>query len=134
MANTSSRLNNNNFDLMRLLFAIIVCFVHVQTLSGFNELELITRTLSSSIAVKSFFVVSGFLIFMSYERSSSFKSYVIKRIRRIYPAYIVVVMLCALGFVVISSKSTNYFSLIWLKYLLANLRFLVYLSLTLYKQ
>ena len=131
MHNSISRLNQNNFDLLRLLFAIIVCLVHAQTLSGFTQLTWITQALSSSIAVKSFFVVSGFLIFMSYERSSSFKSYAIKRIRRIYPAYFVVVMLCALGLVTISAKPTTYFSLIWLKYLLANLSFLNFLHPTL---
>jgi peptidoglycan/LPS O-acetylase OafA/YrhL len=125
------RLNHNNFDLLRLLFATIVCLVHAQTLSGFTQLAWISQLLSSSVAVKSFFVVSGFLIFMSYERSSSFKSYAIKRIRRIYPAYFVVVMLCALSLVIISAKPANYFSPSWLKYLLANLSFLNFLQPTL---
>jgi peptidoglycan/LPS O-acetylase OafA/YrhL len=128
---TNPRLSQNNFDLLRLLFATTVCLVHAQALSGFTQLAWIPQVLSSSIAVKSFFVVSGFLIFMSYERSTSFKSYAIKRIRRIYPAYFAVVMLCAFGLVIISTKPENYFSIAWLKYLLANLSFLNFLQPTL---
>lgn len=131
MSQANPRLNQNNFDLLRLLFATIVCLVHAQTLSGFSQFAWIPQTLSSGIAVKSFFVVSGFLIFMSCERSSSFGSYFKKRIRRIYPAYFVVVMLCALGLVIVSVNPANYFSLSWLKYLLANLSFLNFLQPTL---
>lgn len=107
----SQRLTNNNFDLLQLLFAGTVCLVHTHTLSGFQELGLITDFLSSSVAVKAFFVVSGFLIFMSFERSSSFRSYTLKRVLRIYPAYFTIVMLCAVGLVVVSSEPIDdYFS------------------------
>jgi peptidoglycan/LPS O-acetylase OafA/YrhL len=92
MANYHSRtLPNNNFDLLRLLFAGMVCLVHAYQLSGQADLLWITRFCSSQIAVESFFVLSGFLIFMSYEKSSSLYSYFSKRIRRIYPAYFIVV-------------------------------------------
>ncbi len=85
--------------------------------------------LSSGVAVEAFFVVSGFLIFMSCERSSSLASYAGKRFRRIYPAYFSVVMLCALGLFVLSSKdSGGYFSLAWFKYVVANLAFLNFLQ------
>jgi peptidoglycan/LPS O-acetylase OafA/YrhL len=83
------KLNQNNFDLLRLIFAAIVCLVHAQILSGLSQLNLIPQILSSSVAVKAFFIVSGFLIFMSYERSASFKTYAIKRIRRIWLSYFV---------------------------------------------
>jgi peptidoglycan/LPS O-acetylase OafA/YrhL len=84
------------------------------------------------VAVKAFFVVSGFLIFMSFERSSSLTSYASKRIRRIYPAYFTVVMLCALFLVLVSSKSIgDYFSFSWIKYVGANLTFLNFLQPTL---
>jgi peptidoglycan/LPS O-acetylase OafA/YrhL len=126
------RLTKNNFDLLRLLFAGTVCLVHAHDLSGFSSLAQITQLLSSGIAVKAFFVVSGFLIFMSFERSSSFSSYASKRIRRIYPAYFTVVMLCAISLVIVSSKNvSDYFSLTWLKYIAANLSFLNFLQPTL---
>lgn len=126
------RLITNNFDLLRLLFAGTVCLVHAYQLSGYQQLAWIDSVLSSAMAVKAFFAVSGFLIFMSFERSSSIFSYAKKRIRRIYPAYFTVVMLCAVGLAVISSKGfADYFSLAWIKYVLANLSFLNFLHPTL---
>lgn len=125
-------MRKNNFDLLRLLFAGTVCLVHAYELSGFQQLSVINNVLSSRVAVKAFFVVSGFLIFMSYERSVSVASYARKRIRRIYPAYFTVVMLCAVGLVAISSKTIgDYFSLVWLKYVAVNLLFLNFLQPTL---
>jgi peptidoglycan/LPS O-acetylase OafA/YrhL len=74
-------------------------------------------------------VVSGFLVFMSFERSSSLASYARKRMRRIYPAYFTVVMLCAVGLPQSVRKgSLDYFSLAWGKYVLANLVFLNFLQ------
>lgn len=121
-------LTNNNFDLLRLMFASMVCLVHTQALSGYRELEWIPQLLSSALAVKAFFVVSGFLIFMSYERSSSLRSYVVKRVRRIYPAYFIVVMLSACLLWLVSDLSIDsYFSVEWMKYVAVNLVFLNFL-------
>ncbi|WP_201265574.1 acyltransferase [Mariprofundus sp. EBB-1] len=123
------RLRQNNFDLLRLLFAGVVCLVHASVLSGFQSLAWIPNILSSEIAVRSFFVLSGFLIFMSYERSSSLSSYFNKRIRRIYPAYFTVVIICAISMVTISTNTiADYFSFAWLKYLLSNLTFLNFIQ------
>lgn len=121
-------LRNNNFDLLRVLFAVIVFFVHAYVLSKNDLLAPLMVFLSSDIAVKSFFVVSGFLIFMSYENSQSLASYTSKRVRRIYPAYFSIVVLCSLLGVFFSSASIeDYFSMDWLRYLLANLIFLNFL-------
>lgn len=132
LQNDNPRLAKNNFDLLRLLFAGTVCLVHSYQLSGFQQLGWIASVLSSAVAVKSFFVVSGFLIFMSFERSTSLTSYASKRIRRIYPAYFTVVMLCATTLVFASSKNIGeYFSFAWFKYIVANLTFLNSLQPTL---
>ena len=123
------RLTRNNFDLLRMLFAGTVCLVHTYELSRFKELEWITTVLSSTVAVKAFFIVSGFLIFMSYDRSSSFSAYAHKRIRRIYPAYFAIVFLCAIGLYTVSSKQFgDYFSAEWIKYVIAKLTFLNFLQ------
>lgn len=130
--NSLSRLRRNNFDLLRLVFSITVCLVHAQQLSGFRELSWIAKLFSSAVAVKGFFVISGFLIFMSYERTGSIAAYAAKRFRRIYPAYFTVVMVGAIALVAVSSKPpSEYFSAVWLKYLAANLSFLNFLQLTL---
>ena len=126
------RLLKNNFDLLRLLFAGTVCLVHTYELSGFQQLRWIRGLLSSEVAIKSFFVVSGFLIFMSYEKSESISSYTKKRFRRIYPAYCTIILFCAFGLLAVSSKSViEYFSSVWLKYTIANLTFMNFLQLTL---
>lgn len=123
------RLKQNNFDLLRLLLAMTVCLVHAYELSGFEQLRGLAGMLSAQVAVQAFFVVSGFLIVMSYERSSSLTSYAGKRVRRIYPAYCTVIMLCAISFVIVSRQPIqDYFSLVWLKYLVANLTFLNFLQ------
>lgn len=127
--NKPQLLATNNFDLLRLLFALTVCLVHVHQISGYQQLAWIDSVLSSAVAVKAFFVVSGFLIFMSFEGSSSIASYAEKRFRRIYPAYLTVVMACAVGLIGVSSKDiSNYFSLAWVKYVLANISFLNFLA------
>jgi len=129
---SSQHLKYNNFDLLRLLLSGTVCVVHTCELSGYPQLAWIARILSSAVAVKAFFVISGFLIFMSCERSSSLASYASKRIRRLYPAYFVVVMLAAFGLFVMSSRNAHdYFSFAWVKYLVANLTFLNFLQPTL---
>jgi len=119
----------NNFDLLRFLFAFVVFLVHAHVLSGEQSLSVLSNLLSTDIAVKSFFVVSGFLIFMSYENSRDAKSYFNKRVRRIYPAYFSVVVICALlGAVFTALPWTEYFSWPVLKYIASNLLFLNFLQ------
>jgi peptidoglycan/LPS O-acetylase OafA/YrhL len=128
MQNDSVRLKQNNFDLLRLLFAVTVCLVHTYELSGQAALKWTTLILSSEIAVEAFFVVSGILIFMSYERSRTLKSYFEKRARRIYPAYFTIVALSAVLLYFMSTHDAiDYFTFAWLKYLAANLTFLNFL-------
>lgn len=123
--NKHKRLELNNFDLMRLVLATIVLLVHSYQLSQFPHLAFLERFLSSGMAVKAFFVISGFLIFMSYERSSSLGSYIKKRATRIYPAYATVIILCAAGLFFVSTNNPfDYFSFAWLKYVFFNLIFL----------
>lgn len=66
--NSDVRLTINNFDVLRFTFAFIVFLVHSYALSGAESFAILNKLFSSAIAVKSFFVVSGFLIFMSYEK------------------------------------------------------------------
>ncbi|MEI3790477.1 MULTISPECIES: acyltransferase family protein [Chryseobacterium] len=86
-------ITKNNFDFIRVLLAFIVFVGHLGALSDSSQLTFLTHS-PVEVAVFSFFIVSGFLIARSYERSSSLKSYVKKRISRIVPAYLLVVLLC----------------------------------------
>ena len=118
----------NNFDLLRFVFAFIVFFEHSGALSSMPELKF-TQYLSASMAAKSFFVVSGFLIFMSYERSSNLKKYISNRIRRIYPGYLFVIFSWAFTGALLSSLDfRDYFNIDWLKYVFYNTLFLNFLK------
>lgn len=122
-------LQKNNFDILRFIFAAMVFLVHAHDLSQSASLSILTQFLSSEIAVKSFFIVSGFLIFMSYEHSRNVKNYFQKRIRRIYPAYVATILTCVtLGAFFSSYSLTDYLSIHVIKYTVSNLTFLNFLQ------
>ena len=123
------RLRQNNFDLLRFVFAFVVFLVHAHALSSLAELAIFSRYLSSEIAVKSFFVVSGLLLFMCYENSGSVSAYLGKRIRRIYLAYAFVILASVLlGGIFGNYSLRDYLSLPLLKYIAANFAFLNFLQ------
>jgi len=84
----------NNFDIIRLLLAIVVVFFHVGHISGAPIFGPLPRYFSGHLAVEGFFAISGFLIFASWERSSSLRDYWIKRAARILPGYWLATALC----------------------------------------
>ena len=120
---------NNNFDLLRLLLAFTVSLAHLGDISGVVAFYPLSHHLYSGVAVECFFVVSGFLIFRSYHRSSTLFSYLNKRLRRIYPAYLTVVLLAAVLLPLITGTASDLlFSREWFRYLLTNLAFLNFLQ------
>jgi peptidoglycan/LPS O-acetylase OafA/YrhL len=89
----------NNFDFVRLLFASFVIITHAYPLSGLDGkgdwLSQITngQIVFSYVGVKGFFVISGYLIFQSLERSKSLLDYYWKRFLRLFPALLIVLIL-----------------------------------------
>ncbi len=78
----------NNFDLIRLLAATQVVIFH-----GVHHIHppgsqgsIIVRWLDYFPGVPVFFIISGFLVSASYERSKTQKSYWVNRAFRIFPA------------------------------------------------
>ena len=121
--------NRNNLDCLRLILASIVALFHINALSGLAAFSAFGKYMSPHFAVRSFFVISGLLIYRSYSRSSSLRSYLDKRVRRIYPAYFAVIVLSAILFWPLSTLSSwQYFGAGFWKYLGANLLFLNFLS------
>jgi peptidoglycan/LPS O-acetylase OafA/YrhL len=121
--------HKNNFDLLRLILAFSVCLAHLGEISGIRAFIPLGHYFNSGLAVDCFFVVSGFLIFRSHERSSSLLSYLNKRLRRIYPAYVAVVVLAAFFLpLLVPTEAGLFFSREWFHYLLANLFFLNFLQ------
>jgi len=122
---THARLRRNNFDLLRFLLAFTVFLYHAYVLSDAAALSIFNQILSADLAVKSFFIVSGFLIFMSYENSRDIRSYFTKRAKRIYPAYFFMILAGAtLGLIFTSHARDGFFYTQLLKYVASNLVFL----------
>ena len=81
-------IHNNELDLIRFLLASCVIFFHVMTLA--NGLNF---SLARVEAVPAFILLSGLLVTESFYQSPRLISYIEKRIRRIYPAYFITVIL-----------------------------------------
>ncbi len=104
----------NNFDFLRLLFSIFVVITHSYFFTGFGEKDLLNnltdgQTTFSYLGVRGFFVISGYLIFQSMQRSSSFQSYLWKRFLRLFPAlFIALLLTVCLGFFVYDGSFLKY--------------------------
>ena len=125
-----NKININNFDFLRIVFASTVAFAHLIELSEIQALEPYKIYFNTRLAIDGFFIISGFLIAKSYENSKTLKDYIIRRAKRIIPAYVVVILLSAILFSFISTNSfSDYFSnsQFW-NYLFANLSFQNYLE------
>jgi peptidoglycan/LPS O-acetylase OafA/YrhL len=118
----------NNFDFLRLAFASMVMLYHCAALSKDLRIEWMSRVFNPALAVQGFFVISGFLIFMSYTNSSNLREYFEKRVRRLYPAYVFTIFLFA-GFLSVFSAFDvwQYFrSAAFTRYIFNNMLFLNY--------
>lgn len=123
---------NNNFDFLRLIMALSVFFYHSFALTAVADFKVLTYFFSGTVAVNCFYILSGFLIFMSYEKTSTLKTYAKKRSARIVPAYVLVVVFSSLAGLILTTLPVNeYFSFQWLKYLTANLLTLNFIEPTL---
>ncbi len=124
------RKHHNNFDLLRLIFAFTVFILHMVILADISRLKFLFNYFSSYYSVVGFFIISGFLITQSYVKTTNNIQYLKKRVIRILPPYILVVILAFFLLSFISNYSlTEYFSHhLSLKYLIYNLLFLNFLQ------
>jgi peptidoglycan/LPS O-acetylase OafA/YrhL len=106
---------NNNFNFLRLFFASLVLVSHaIELVDGNRNRELLTRifgTLSfGELALDGFFLLSGFLILKSWQQQPKLIIYFSKRIRRIYPGFLMafVISACVLAPLGASSVSTYF--------------------------
>ena len=118
----------NCFTLLRYTFFFCIFCNHFVIINGslntpFNGLWF----------VQGFFIISGILVFNSYERSKSNIEFFLKRFLRIYPAYFITIICCfIIGIIVTNLPLNEFFSnrTTW-KYLFANLCFGNFLQPTL---
>jgi peptidoglycan/LPS O-acetylase OafA/YrhL len=107
----------NNFDFIRFVAATLVIFSHSYPLTignnGSEPFGTVTRgdMTFGELAVSIFFVISGFLITQSFDRSKNVFYYAKARMLRIFPALIVVVLLSIfiLGPIFTNLSVRNYF-------------------------
>jgi peptidoglycan/LPS O-acetylase OafA/YrhL len=96
-------MRGNNFDFLRLALAVLVVRCHARLVGldipGTDD-ELF---LGGRSCVECFFVISGYLIFKSWESSPRLAAYAEKRARRIVPAYLFVILASALGLSLLST-------------------------------
>ena len=131
-----SKKGQNNFDITRLCLAIFVYFGHYTWLFPNGPLPVgIVMFLAGEggqRSVQAFFIISGFLMFQSLERSDRTLAFFEKRVRRIIPGYVTVILFSALiGFWISNLKLSQYFSLDLIKYVFWNLLFLNFMHPTL---
>lgn len=108
----------NHFDFIRLVAASLVLLSHSYALKGVPETEdpiaqwTHTYFPASFFGVQFFFLISGYLILASFERSSSLPSYFWKRSLRIFPglAVLLLVMVGIYGPIFTNLTWSEYFS------------------------
>jgi peptidoglycan/LPS O-acetylase OafA/YrhL len=94
---------NHTFDLLRIVFALLVILSHAPELTdGNRSREIFTRLLHTPVsfgvvAVDGFFLLSGFLIVRSWEGDPRLGDFLRKRVLRIVPGYAVAVAISVLS-------------------------------------
>jgi peptidoglycan/LPS O-acetylase OafA/YrhL len=88
-------------------------------------LSALSSTLSTDVAIGGFFVISGYLVLMSYDHSASLRDYFEKRIRRVYPAYALAIIASGVaGAFLTTLPLVDYAAQGLISYWIANLAFL----------
>lgn len=119
----------NRFDLVRLMFASWVFIYHAVVLSSAQPGGAVEGGLAvlAELSIQGFFIVSGALVFGSYERSRNLADYAEKRVRRLYPAYAVVILVPA-ALAGVHALQTDHSVVDVFRYIGANLVFLNFLE------
>lgn len=118
---------NNNFNLLRLIAAFQVMFVHANDyLVNKSDLSWYVTKILNFSGVTVFFLISGFLISMSYAKNQDLKTYIKNRILRIYPGLYVNIFI---GIVILYVFVDLNFDFDFFKWLLTQISFLQFYNL-----
>lgn len=114
----------NNFDLTRNILAFLVFFTHWNLLTSINSEVGIFHL--SGLAIDLFFVVSGFLIWWSFNSDRNISNFYLKRFFRVFPLYFIIITLQTLFFTYYSNGSVAEL----FRYFITNIFFLNFLTPT----
>lgn len=106
---------SNNFNLLRLLFATMVLLSHAPEVADGNaHREILTRLFGTAtfgtVAVDGFFLLSGCLIVQSWQRTPELLDFLKKRVLRIYPGYLVALLVSSFVVGPLGANAAHYFS------------------------
>lgn len=107
-----ARSRHNNLDATRLIAAVTVLVAHSWPLTGRAHPPAIAGIPIFTLAVYVFFAVSGYLIAVSWSNSRSTMGFLRRRIFRIFPALVLVVIVTTfvIGPIVTKLSTTEYFA------------------------
>ncbi|MBD3842255.1 MAG: acyltransferase [Campylobacterales bacterium] len=100
---------SNHFNFIRLFAAFLVFYGHATILWGNGA---VGTVLNHELGVFIFFAISGYLISMSWDKDPSIKRFFIRRALRIFPALIIVTLVCVfiLGPIMTTWELKEYFT------------------------
>ena len=104
---------SNNFNLVRLLAALLVIYAHAPAITGHGPPEPIADFLgkyTGAMAIDVFFLLSGFLVTASALSGQGMRYFAASRILRIYPALITCIALSVLVLGPLVTTSHEYWS------------------------
>ncbi|WP_031780498.1 acyltransferase family protein [Vibrio diabolicus] len=122
ISNKFSSHRDNNFGILRLVLSILVVMEHWNGLTSQHLSSFIFN--AGSFAVDMFFVVSGFLIFWSFDSDGRLVPFFIKRFFRILPLYAIVILFQTLFFAINYQETFHEI----VKYFIANIFFMNFLA------
>ena len=111
-----------NFDLMRLIAALLVVVSHTFPLAGKAPLTIVGVEDLGALGVSIFFVISGFLVSASYVRDP--RTYLVKRLLRIEPGLIAALTITVAGLGLMSTAPISDYAPRAAIYVLSNALFL----------
>jgi len=103
---------SNNFNLLRFVAACMVIYGHMYSLMGVAAIPNIGTAAVHNVGVCILFLISGFLIYESWQRDPNILRYAVRRVLRLWPALIVLCLLTALvmGPLVTNLPARQYFA------------------------
>jgi peptidoglycan/LPS O-acetylase OafA/YrhL len=97
----------NSLNAIRLILAVLVIVSHTWPVGGYGDDPSLGDQSLGAWAVAGFFAISGYLITSSRLHSRSLADYLWRRVLRIYPAFVVVLLVMAFVFAPIVADVTG---------------------------